>query len=312
VEATELNQQAQPEPPPAPAAPSFKLAREENLLQKWSKGGRLLQSEFEEIRHRLDAETIATFEKLFSAESAGQFRYEKPLREYQTVYGVRVRQVKRWIAIGRAAEPPAPPPLDEPGAMSAWWVRHMKQRIPAKLLQLNRSAAVDIGGKGNDQGAGASVDASQYEGQIADALREARTMLALVTAQLKVAYKSGVDSRIEIEHRRFTRCLRAVKEAEQASREDKKSRDELIPKAEILPELSELLQVLKHMRASRKRRTLERLESIGLTSEQVAAIGIVVEDVREDENKVLRRLKVFRSVEEIDEFQLKGGDQDEE
>jgi hypothetical protein len=115
----------------------------------------------------------------------------------------------------------------------------MKQRVPAKLLALASALklAVDDSGKGFDVGT--------YEGQIADALQEARTVLAVATAQWKEACKSGVDARIEVQLRRFLRALKAVKETEQAAREDRKASGELVPKAEIFPELSELLQVLR-------------------------------------------------------------------
>ena len=67
--------------------------------------------------------------------------YKKPrLRDYEPIYGTTVRQLKRWLAIGRKCDPVDLPPLDEPSAMAAWWERmqaanHLKHTVPAKLLK---------------------------------------------------------------------------------------------------------------------------------------------------------------------------------
>lgn len=292
---------------------TLKSDREASLLLKWSRGGRLLPIEFEEIRHRLPAEAIERLDRLFSNEDGlrteGFARYEKRIADYETVFGVKARQLKEYIKIGKAARDPVTgrpktdlPPFDRPSEMLAWWHRNMKQRPPANILNL--AAARRLGADPSESEP--SVNIADYEGQISDALREAQTMLSVATAQLKDAYKSGVDSRIEIKHRRWLKALRAVKEAEMAAREQQKAAGELIPAAEILPALSELLQVLKHMRSTRRRRTLDRLEDLSLPPDLLDRFGTAVDDAREDEDRVLRQLKQFRSTEEIDEFMLGG------
>jgi hypothetical protein len=49
---------------------------------------------------------------------------------------VRLRAMKRWIAIGRDAAPPAQPPLDDPGRLKDWWTRHMANRVPDWICSL--------------------------------------------------------------------------------------------------------------------------------------------------------------------------------
>ena len=88
------------------AADRFKQARENGLLIRWSRGGRLLQSEFEEVRHPLPADAVQAFERLFSDDSVrnelGNARYEKPLIEYQAILGRRSGSSKDTLRPGSA------------------------------------------------------------------------------------------------------------------------------------------------------------------------------------------------------------------
>lgn len=63
-------------------------------------------------------------------------KYAHPLVHYESIYGTKLRAIKRWIAIGRDATARELPPLDEPARMKAWWVRCMSQRVPEKLATL--------------------------------------------------------------------------------------------------------------------------------------------------------------------------------
>lgn len=78
-----------------------------------------------------------------SAEPAGgraqRARYKYPLPHYEGIFGTKVRAMKRWIAIGRDANPPDLPPLDQPEKVAAWWRRRMAHRVPEKLLDLERA-----------------------------------------------------------------------------------------------------------------------------------------------------------------------------
>lgn len=53
---------------------------------------------------------------------------------YETIYGTKVRAMKRWREIGLSLNPPEPPPLDDPSAMVDWWERAMSNRPSAGVL----------------------------------------------------------------------------------------------------------------------------------------------------------------------------------
>lgn len=61
-------------------------------------------------------------------------RYSKSQDDYANQYGYAVRNIKKWIGLGREKSPPDLPPLDQPEDMPAWWTRNMKQRVPPRLL----------------------------------------------------------------------------------------------------------------------------------------------------------------------------------
>jgi hypothetical protein len=70
----------------------------------------------------------------------------RPFAEKLAVYAGRyktdVRTVKRWAAVGRAATPADLPPLDRARELPTWWLRHMKNRVPAAMLEA--AAADDV------------------------------------------------------------------------------------------------------------------------------------------------------------------------
>lgn len=61
-------------------------------------------------------------------------RYTKSQEDYAAQYGYAVRNIKKWIGLGREKSPPDLPPLDQPELMASWWTRNMKQRVPPRLL----------------------------------------------------------------------------------------------------------------------------------------------------------------------------------
>jgi hypothetical protein len=282
----------------------FAKVRETSLLIKWSRGGRLSRTEFEEIRHRLPVgSTLDNETPALNLDESGRARYKKELVHYESIYNTKVRQLKKYIAVGKAAKPPELPPLDQPPEMPGWWARHMKQRVPPRLLALAATRQPEE----NDE---AGIDVGKLSGDVGDAVRRARVFLEAADRQLSEAYDSGVDSKIEVKQRRWLKALEALRKAEAAEREDRKASDELIPRVELLPELSQLLEVLRHMRSTMKRRIIAR---IGIMPPDFPAdftdrLSVAIEIERANEDAVLRRLKQFRSVEEIDAFQLEHAD----
>lgn len=110
-----LVQQAQPE--------DIRQARIHALLVKFTGGGRLKESELEEIAHLLPASEGRYSRNL--TEGA----YLKTYKEYSAVYCKSERTLKWYVTKGKE-HPGGPdlPPLDRPADMPLWWQRVMSQR----------------------------------------------------------------------------------------------------------------------------------------------------------------------------------------
>lgn len=115
-----------PTPTPEQLA-AIRSARRASLLRKWTSGRHLSIDEMAEIADLLPPELLAH-------PPSGPARYARPQAEYATTYQVTTREIKRWVAKGRAAKPIDPPPLDDPVAMVDWWPKHNKRRVPQRLL----------------------------------------------------------------------------------------------------------------------------------------------------------------------------------
>jgi hypothetical protein len=94
---------------------------------------RLTEAEMDEIAEFLPS--ASAVERRVTKE-----RFTHSLDHYATVYGYAVRNVKKWLGIGREKTPLDLPPLDTPALMPAWWTRNMKQRCPPRLLQAASAA----------------------------------------------------------------------------------------------------------------------------------------------------------------------------
>lgn len=115
-----------PTPTPEQLA-AIRSARRASLLRKWTSGRHLSIEEMAEIADLLPAELLAH-------PPAVPARYARLQADYAATYNVAVREIKRWVAKGRAAKPIDPPPLDDPVAMLDWWPKHNKRRVPQRLL----------------------------------------------------------------------------------------------------------------------------------------------------------------------------------
>lgn len=70
-----------------------------------------------------------------------------PVFDEATKIDSRVRQIKRWVADGRAHQPrPYLPPLDEPSQLAAWWSTVRRRRVPAEFLKIAAPPPV-VGGQ---------------------------------------------------------------------------------------------------------------------------------------------------------------------
>lgn len=106
-------------------------ARQESLLKKWIRGGRLTDEEKAEIGDIIEV----------GEEPRGRKRgkYQREQKDYAELFGTSDRTIKRWVKTGKNTG--VLPPLDDPAAMPAWWAAHYKQRVPECIVAAANAAA---------------------------------------------------------------------------------------------------------------------------------------------------------------------------
>jgi hypothetical protein len=100
---------------------------------------------------------------------APRVRYLRTQEEYARDAGYGVRNVKKWIELGKG-EPPEvfdPPPLDNPAEMPAWWERmrsagRLHQKCPDRILQWASKVAA---APSREEGSAEPVTVTRSEGQ---------------------------------------------------------------------------------------------------------------------------------------------------
>jgi len=278
-----------------------RTTRQRSILGKWMKALRLTKSELDEIRHVIGEEEYAKLIQAPAPEESGPVTYLHELKDYAEIYQRSPRQIKRWIRAGRNAKPPDLPPLDNRAEMLAWWNRmlvaeQLRQKPPAILEHYAIEAARDVAPAAAPGFAALDVSSLKVEEGIA--LQQAREFLAATAHQLKEAYASGQDAMIGRVQARWEKALGAVRLAEDSERRAAMSRGDLLPKHEVLSELSQVLEMIRNMQATMSRRIRAELGG-NLPPEIDARLDAAIERQRARETAVLRRLKYFGSVEEI-------------
>ncbi len=120
--------------------------RQMALLGRWSNGKRLNKAELLEIRDLLPEGTVIDTEPE-EVKTVGRNGYLHTYAEHAERYGVGLRTVKRWVAVGREKDDVCP--LDDPEGLYAWLNRHVKRSVPEGVLQeliAWRRLATDPGG----------------------------------------------------------------------------------------------------------------------------------------------------------------------
>lgn len=220
-------------------------------------------------------------------------KYAQPLVAYVKVYGTCLRVIKGWIAIGKKADPPVLPPLDDPEAMVAWWPNHMQTRVPEKILAPARGLKPGV--EGNDE---ESVDVDAIDASDFDALASARRYLKATERKLAKAYRLGDRAGIKSLQQALLEGIDAERKLNDAVLRARKSSEDYIARVEVLNEISQLLEVFRQMRSTMRRRIAKHLQD--LPPEVVLRVGDVVELERESEDSVLRQLKGFRGLQDVE------------
>jgi hypothetical protein len=280
------------------------LERRRNaLFARWSQGGKLGKTELKEISDLLPKIPADPDRREMAEEAPAKPVYEKNLEDYAPIYSCSVRQIHRWIAFGKARKPPELPPLDAPAEMAAWWLRNMKNRAPAKLLALAAQKET-----GEASLTASAIDLTKLEGAAGDGLRQARAVRMAADQHLTEAYASKSDERIEICQRRWLRAVEQERKLEAAAREDAKASGALIPRGELLPELSQTVEVFGQMTKSSGRRIKEKFSAY-LSPELAERLKVEVENEWKRCFGVFRRLEYLTDLDEIDNFELTAADE---
>lgn len=276
-----------------------RAAREDAILIRIGKS-LASRAEIEEVRHRIPEEEYVRLVGKPLAESSeahsGKAQYLHELKDYAETYRRSPRQIKRWIRAGRYAKPPELPPLDAPAGMLAWWNRmlvqeQLKQKPPVILEQFAIDAA-----KGVAPGKLTAIDVSQLD-VAGVGLKQARGFLAAAAQQLTEAYGAGDDAMIGRVQARWEKALSAVRLAEVEERKSAQARGDLLPKPEVLSELSQLIEMVRNMTATMSRRIRARVGP--LPPELDAKLDGAIEQERAREWAALKRAKYFGTIEEV-------------
>lgn len=201
-------------------------------------------------------------------------KYAKGLKDYEPLYDTGERAIKRWVKTGREANPPELPPLDQPELMAAWWRRHMAQRVPAKLLALERVAdlgSAEVVEPSAEQTVGASGPAGEDKNQVTpinlqnmemdegEAVRQARGIAKANYKHVEEATGSGKHD----DYRRWfpiwAESAELMRKLEKEDRDARKASGSLISRSAVLGELGQLLEALRLMREAMPARVVARL-----------------------------------------------------
>jgi hypothetical protein len=225
-------------------------------------------------------------------------RYAKRLGEYAAIFARSPRAIKSWIAAGRNADPPSLPPFDEPAAMLAWWTRHMKRRPPDSIVAM----AVDrqILSNWKEATAGVPLEVEKLALNV-DALQQARVFLAAANRKLQTAYLDGNEAGVHRAHRLFESAMETFRKAQISSRAESKTKGDLVSKAELFPEISHALEVLRAMRETMARRIMRRVcgRSLQIPAGLEAELSLAIEAERGSEDAILRRLATFETMNDV-------------
>jgi hypothetical protein len=126
-------------------AEDLQKVRAAALLRRWATGGKLNKGEQQEIRAFVGSASPAT-ETTEAPSRLRSDQYQQPLRVYANQIWPEkrtdnsVRTLKRWVALGREADPQDFPPFDQPDQLAAWFERHHTWKAPDDLKRFEAGA----------------------------------------------------------------------------------------------------------------------------------------------------------------------------
>ncbi|HVT74570.1 MAG TPA: hypothetical protein VHD61_15660 [Lacunisphaera sp.] len=294
---------------PAAAAPTaeqlqqLKQVRRASLLRKWTSGAKLSLDEMAEISDLIPAEHLAN-------PPLPKPGYRKGYEFYAIEFGYDVRNIKRWVQVGKKAR--KPPPLDAPAAMPQWWEElkaegYLKMQCPPRILECAarhapKASSAETGAVApsardpaapetaipaapakpdNKQQSTTKVDVERLEAiGLGAAVRELSLQLAADQKALREAREHGLDEvTINRRQKAFNSTLESLRKAEESWQKLQEARGELAPVESFRADLTVLLTTLRGMMRRRADNVAAKLagelpaEKIELVRAAIAAEG---------------------------------------
>lgn len=251
----------------------LKRAREAALLRQWTAGRALAPAEMAEVAHILPAAILAS-------PPPPKARYLHDYAHYASAFGYDVRNIKRFVAIGKRAR--LLPPLDDPAQLADWWEQlrhhgHLKQQVPARILDIvarHRSTAPASASPAttgqppqssppsdsaappqsppppaHDRPGTTKINFAELEAiGLEGAVRELTLQLSAAQKDLRSARETGLDE-ITITRRQksFDATLDSLRKTEKSWQDLQKDRGDLAPVSDFRKDLTVIATTLRGM-----------------------------------------------------------------
>ena len=220
--------------------------------------------------------------------------YARELHEYEGTFETKIRQLCRWIATGIAAG--EPPPLDDPPKMAAWWTRHMKHRVPAKIAALAVSTpppapaptpTVDPH-SATAAALGMDIKAVRLADDAGPAVQQAFTLVCAAFVKIEAAYTRGDDASIRLWMPRWKEAIDAFRRQQKDDIASRKILGLVIDRAGVEADILQALALFKQMREFMTRRILERIAAA--TRDDLQSVLTLIREIPSLSSEAIARL----------------------
>jgi hypothetical protein len=289
--------------PTAEGLERIRADREAGLLRQFAYGRRLAMEEMSVLQHLLPVDIL-------SNPPAPTVEYLHAYAHYASLLKCDVRQIKRYVQIGREAKPQADfPPLDRAGDFPSWWRRHHKGQPSPAILAFAATAkpaappvppaAASVPAAAAPSGAtvpGADLTAEPIAfdlsgvGGFEASVRELRATAAAAQIRLRRAMGANPinEELVSSYSRAVEKQIDLLRKAENDLFDFQKQRGELVSRTEVREDWRTLIAGLRQMRRRMRGNVVDTLLKTGKFSpELVQLVGAAIEEERAREEKLL-------------------------
>lgn len=230
--------------------------------------------------------------------TGSKVKYPRTLAEYAAEWGCDERTLKRFVKLGRTAEPMDLPPFHQVEKLASWYARYHKNRVPDWILRLGAKAETAAPASAVVP-TGEVIDLREVDLEEGEAVKQARRLVGAAYEALERAYK-GIGGNVDLLQAKYFKALEGLRKVEASEREWAKKRGEWILRAKVERDIATATEMLRQMRESMRRRVLELCAS--LSAEQREEVGAAILRVREQEDRVFRGLESLKKPSDVVEL----------